>query len=213
MFDLGLIQQCASQMDYPVAQAIVKQESGFNPFAIGVNRNAPVKQPQNFNEAVNKAKELLAKGYNIDLGLGQINSSNMRWLGLSVEQAFNPCNNLKAMQTVYLDCLNKSGESGLGTKMQRAFSCYNTGNIKNGFYNGYVNKVTQHFNSFFSREVNGKSLGGVPPISSSNDLAVYATALNQDQPLGENNVVNNGEEIEKEIPMKVKNSWDVFSDF
>ena len=46
----------------------------------------------------------------------------------------------------------------------------------------------------------------------SNDLAVYATTLNN-QLEGDSNVVNNGEEVAQNMPVKVKNSWDVFSDF
>lgn len=214
MFDIGLIQHCASGMDYPVAHAIVKQESAFNPYAIGVNKGGkPVKQPKTYAQAVATAKQLLASGYNIDLGLGQINSSNLKWLNLSVEQAFNPCANLKAMQTVYLECFKKSGETGLGTKMQRALSCYNTGNARLGFKNGYVNKVTNHFNNFFNGSgANGKSLMATSLPNKSNDLAVYATTLNN-QLEGDSNVVNNGEEVAQNMPVKVKNSWDVFSDF
>lgn len=35
--------------------------------------------------------------------------------------------------------------------MQRAWSCYNTGNSRNGFSNGYVNKVTGNYNYFVQR--------------------------------------------------------------
>lgn len=216
MFDLSLIQHCANGVDYPVAHAIVKQESAFNPFAIGVNKGGkPVKQPKNYSQAVATAKQLLAAGHNIDLGLAQINSSNLKWLNLSVEQAFKPCENLKAMQTVYLDCLNRTGENGLGTKMQRALSCYNTGNMRLGFKNGYVNKVTQHFNNFInSSGANGKSFLANTVPTKNNDLAVYATTLNS-KPSGEikSDDINNGEEVAQDIPVRVKNSWDVFGDF
>lgn len=216
MIDLGLIQQCAGGLDYPVAHAIIKQESAFNPFAIGVNKGGKaVPQPKNYAQAVATAKQLLATGHNIDLGLGQINSGNLKWLNLTVEQAFNPCENMKAMQTVYLECLNKSGESGLGTKMQRALSCYNTGNTRLGFKNGYVNKVTKHFNNFINSAggANGKSLTAISLPKKSDDLAVYATALNNQELEVKSGGVNNGEEITQDIPVKLKNSWDVFSDF
>lgn len=149
---IELIQACSPNVYLPVAQAIIKTESNFNPYAIGVNKGGrAVKQPTNYNQAVQVAKRLLSQGFNIDLGLTQINSANLNWLGLSVEQAFNPCSNLKAMQTVYLTCHNKAGTTGLGTRMQRAFSCYNTGNMTRGFKNGYVNKTTKHFNEFVAR--------------------------------------------------------------
>lgn len=146
---IELISMCSPQMQLPIAQAIIQTESRFNQFAIGVNKGGKaVKQPTNYQEAVVTAKRLIAQGANIDLGLAQINSANLGWLGLSVEQVLQPCNNLKAMQTVYLSCYDRAGNTGLGTRMQRAFSCYNTGNFKKGFSNGYVNKATTHFNHF-----------------------------------------------------------------
>ena len=58
MIDLGLIQQCAGGLDYPVAHAIIKQESAFNPFAIGVNKGGKaVPQPKNYAQAVATAKQ------------------------------------------------------------------------------------------------------------------------------------------------------------
>lgn len=153
MLELSLIQNCSPSIDPAIVQAIVKTESSFNPFAIGVNRggNRLAKQPTNFSEAVNTAKGLLASGANIDMGLGQINSTNMNWLNLSVEQAFTPCANLQALQYVYLHCYNKAGNTGLGDRVQRAFSCYNTGNMTKGFNNGYVNKATNNFNQLVAK--------------------------------------------------------------
>lgn len=155
---IELIQTCSPNVHLPVAQAIIKSESNFNPYAIGVNKGGrAVKQPTSYQEAVKTAKRLIGQGLNIDMGYAQINSANLKWLGLSVEQVFNPCHNLKAMQTVYLTCYDKAGTTGLGTRMQRAFSCYNTGNMKKGFSNGYVNKTTNNFNYFVGKAKDGQS--------------------------------------------------------
>lgn len=153
MLDMAMVAQCSPSMHPAIVQAIVKTESSFNPFAISVNRggNRLARQPSNFGEAVQTAKRLLAQGANIDMGLGQINSANMNWLNLSVEQAFNPCSNLTALQHVYLTCYDKAGITGLGTRMQRAFSCYNTGGMTKGFNNGYVNKATNNFNQLVAK--------------------------------------------------------------
>lgn len=140
MLDMAMVAQCSSNMHPAIVQAIVETESSFNPFVIGVNRGSRLtRQPSNFSEAVQTAKRLLEQGANIDMGLGQINSANLNWLNLSVEQAFTPCVNLQALQRVYLTCYDKAGNSGLGDRMQRAFSCYNTGNFTKGFFNGYIN--------------------------------------------------------------------------
>lgn len=150
MLDMALVAQCSPQMNPVIVNAIAKTESGFNPFSIGVNKGAGrlAKQPTSYRQAVAIAKELLSRGANIDMGLGQINSANLGWLKLTVEQVFDPCTNLKAMQTVYRSCYANAGNSGQGTREQRAWSCYNTGNTRKGFSNGYVNKVTGHYNTF-----------------------------------------------------------------
>lgn len=185
---IDLIQACASNTPVPVAQAIIRTESGFNPHAIGVNYGGKqIKQPKSYAEAVLKAKQLISSGHNIDLGLAQINSSNLKWLGLSIEQVLQPCNNLKAMQFILYDCYKRSGESGLGTKMQRAFSCYNTGNHTKGFNNNYVNKVSSNYNRYIGH--NGLihkatyNLGNnqniVKPLpDNGSELAKYANSLN-----------------------------------
>lgn len=185
---IDLIQACAPSTPVPVAQAIIKTESGFNPNAIGVNYGGkPIKQPKSYSEAVIKAKQLINSGQNIDLGLAQINSSNLKWLGLSIEQVLQPCTNLKAMQFILYDCYKRSGESGLGTKMQRAFSCYNTGNHRKGFANNYVNKVSANYNRFtnhfgsiqkasYNLDGNSKILDKLP--KNSVELAEYANGIN-----------------------------------
>lgn len=153
MLDMALVTQCAPQMNPVIVNAIAKTESSFNAFAIGVNKGAGrlARQPANYQQAVATAKQLLSRGANIDMGLSQINSANLGWLKLSVEQVFDPCTNLRAMQTVYQHCYDRAGNSGLGNRMQRAWSCYNTGNVRNGFSNGYVNKVTGNYNYFAQR--------------------------------------------------------------
>lgn len=147
MLEAIITSSCSPDVHPLIVNAIVKTESNYNPFAIGVNKGGRLtKQPTNLSEAVQTAKRLLAGGANIDMGLGQINSANLQWLGLTVEQIFHPCLNLQALQTVYLHCYNRAGNTGKGTKIQRAFSCYNTGNTAGGFNNGYVNKVTDNYN-------------------------------------------------------------------
>lgn len=241
MLDMAMVAQCSPSMHPAIVQAIVKTESSFNPFAIGVNRggNRLARQPSNFGEAVQTAKRLLAQGANIDMGLGQINSANMNWLNLSVEQAFNPCSNLKALQHVYLTCYDKAGATGLGNRMQRAWSCYNTGNTQKGFRNGYVTKVTTNFNEF-NRSL-GKPTQAPIPMQQPTQQPVYAVqngsivAVNpspavppiqaQQIPLSVQNAPvsvavhsNNQPPISESIqaddmPVKVYNSWDIFRDF
>ena len=65
---------------------------------------ALVRQPRTRAEALATARALQAAGWNFSVGLAQINLRNFERLGLSLESAFEPCNNLAAMQTVLVEC-------------------------------------------------------------------------------------------------------------
>lgn len=234
---IELIQACSPSMHLPVAQAIIKSESSFNQFAIGVNKGKAIRQPKSYQEAVTTAKWLLANGANIDMGYAQINSSNLRWLGMSVEQAFDPCSNLKAMQTIYLNCYAKAGETGYGNRMQRAFSCYNTGNVTGGFRNGYVNKVTNNFNTLVGgakikyqqypqiQNQNQKNTVAITTNTGTansnnpqkNFLVSVKTAVTTVEKTKEDspqlNTVSQNNPNTAEQPVKVFLTWDVFKDF
>ena len=143
---LALADQCASFVAPHTLEAIVKTESNFDPLKIGVNGGAKLqRQPVNVEEAIVTAQWLLQNGYNIDLGLGQVNSSNLNRVGLSVTEAFDPCKNLKAAGTIF----NNSFQVAIqqypeDQALQVALSAYNTGNFLQGFRNGYVGKVLRN---------------------------------------------------------------------
>jgi type IV secretion system protein VirB1 len=142
-FDM-LAQQCAPSVAIETIAAVVSHESKRNPFAIGINGGARItRQPLNKAEAVETANKLLSMGLSIDLGLAQINSANLGWLGLTVEQVFEPCANLRAAETVLRGCYDPAAKRhGPGQlALQAALSCYNTGNYARGLSNGYVQSV------------------------------------------------------------------------
>ncbi len=139
-----LAAQCAPSIHVRTIASLVRQESRLNPYAIGVNGGPPLqRQPTNTAEAVAMARMLLAQGDDIDVGLGQINSANFGWLGLSLPQLFDPCDNLRAAARVLSDCYARGGAVwGEGQQaLQAALSCYNTGSLSAGLANGYVRKV------------------------------------------------------------------------
>jgi type IV secretion system protein VirB1 len=47
-------------------------------------------------EAADIAKDLIEKGYIVAIGLAQLSSRNLKRLGLTVEQALDPCINLRS---------------------------------------------------------------------------------------------------------------------
>lgn len=146
MLDLNLIlslsQACAPQVAPQTLAAIAYAESRFNPIAIGVNRGPrPARQPRDAAEAARISRALLARGANLDLGVAQINSANLEWLGLSVEAAFDPCRNLAAAGVVLRAGYRPSATGDRQAALRVALSRYNTGHPERGFRNGYVARV------------------------------------------------------------------------
>ena len=133
---------CAPAVHGRTAQALVAVESGFNPHAIGVVGGQLERQPRSHAEALATAEQLKATGWNFSVGLAQINQKNFERLGLTAASAFDPCENLRAMQTVLTGCLSRAGPgTPPQTAVRQALSCYYSGNAVTGFRHGYVQKV------------------------------------------------------------------------
>jgi len=136
---------CAPQVAPATMAAIVQTESNFRPLAININTKGVrlERQPANHGEAVATAKWLLGQGYNIDVGLAQVNSTNWKRYGLTPETAFDPCLNLSAGAQIlhgnYQSASKKTNDEQ--TALRAALSAYNTGSFTRGFGNGYVGKV------------------------------------------------------------------------
>ena len=141
---LALAAQCAPGVAPETLLSVVQVESRFEPLAIGVN-GAPrvVVAPVSVDDAVTKAAALTAAGRNVDLGLAQINSRNLSWLGLSLREVFEPCTNLRAAARVLQEGYVRSdaGRVGEQVALKTTLSYYNTGHPIRGVSNGYVGKV------------------------------------------------------------------------
>ncbi len=138
-FDL-LAEKCAPSVAADTLKALVKTESGFNPFAIGVVGDS-VRQPQSLQEAVFTVTKLVAAEKSFSVGLAQINSANFAALGLTAEQLFDPCTNLKAAAVILGKCYEKGALKDEARALADALSCYYSGNEKTGYEHGYVDRV------------------------------------------------------------------------
>jgi type IV secretion system protein VirB1 len=141
---LALALRCAPGVAAETVVAVSRAESGLNPFAIGVNHGPPLaRPPQSRAEAVATARGLLAAGGNLDLGLAQINSANIARLGLSLEEAFEPCRNLAAAAQMLAEDYGLAHTPAVAPQaaLRTALSLYNTGDPARGFRNGYVARV------------------------------------------------------------------------
>nr|WP_313658795.1 lytic transglycosylase domain-containing protein [Achromobacter ruhlandii] len=139
-----LARQCAPDVHISTLAAVVRHESAFDPLVIGVNTKPHRSiRPSSKQEAVREVRDLIAKGVDFDVGYGQINVRNWKWLGVTPETIFDPCTNLASAQRVLVDCYKRAAViHGPGQNaLYAAFSCYNTGNFTRGFSNGYVGKL------------------------------------------------------------------------
>jgi type IV secretion system protein VirB1 len=130
---LALAMQCAPSIHPATLTPIVKTESSFNPWAIGVVGKPLPRQPQSLDEAVTAVKALVEKGADFSIGLGQINRQHFD-VG-KPEQVFDPCTNLRMTAVVLQACYSKASKSEPDQQaaLQQAISCYYSGNLKRGF--------------------------------------------------------------------------------
>ena len=153
----ALAAACAPLVHVSTVQALVGVESAFNPNAIGVVGGVLDRQPRNRAEALATAEALQAKGWNFSVGLAQINARNFERLGLTVASAIDPCENLRAMQTVLGECIDRAAIAApVQTALRQALSCYYSGNFVTGFRHGYVQRVARAVPQ-------GRIASGVPP--------------------------------------------------
>lgn len=135
---IELLLACAPDVDPVTMSAIIKQESGGRPWVINDNNGRRSYRLNSKAEAVLKATELISAGHSIDMGLAQINSKNLGWLNLSVEQVFNPCTNIAAGARVLRDGYMRTGS------LMQALSMYNTGRANSSIGRRYAESVFRH---------------------------------------------------------------------
>jgi len=143
---LALAMQCAPDVAPDTLTRIVKTESGFNPWAIGVVGKSLKRQPQTKEEALAAVKQLGKESANFSIGLAQI---NRQYFDIEkAEDIFSPCTNLKMGSDILKDCYARALKVS-DTEQQalkKSFSCYYSGNYTRGFVkenNGtsYVDRV------------------------------------------------------------------------
>lgn len=130
---LALAVQCAPDIAPDTLARVVKTESGFNQWAIGVVGKPLVSQPQTKEEALSVVKKLVKENANFSIGLGQINRQYFD--ANDAESVFEPCSNLKMASAVLKDCYSRALDESDTTQqaLKKTFSCYYSGNFIRGF--------------------------------------------------------------------------------
>jgi type IV secretion system protein VirB1 len=133
--------QCAPDIGKNTLGAIIHTESGGQPWVIGNNTMKRSYHYDNYDRTVIAAKAFIAAGHNIDIGLMQINSTNLKRLNLTPEQVVEPCTNIQAGSSIlkqfYSKALRHTSDPQLA--LRYALSAYNTGSLFAG--NKYVQQV------------------------------------------------------------------------
>lgn len=132
---MALAQQCAPNVAPATVVAVARVESSFNPYAIGVVGGALKRQPTSLAEALTTVRELERQGRNFSLGIVQVNRHNLPKYGLTYEQAFDACHNLRIGGKILQECYARALPSHRNEQLalRAAFSCYYSGNFIRGF--------------------------------------------------------------------------------
>ena len=131
----ALLQQCTNGVHPQIMHGIIRQESSFNPYAIGVVGSPLKQQPITKAQAVATVKDLQRAGKNYSMGLAQVNKQHMSRFGFTAESIFEPCANVKAGAWVLNQChiAAKQRFGNTAHAIGAALSCYYSGNFTTGF--------------------------------------------------------------------------------
>ncbi|ESQ92554.1 lytic transglycosylase domain-containing protein [Asticcacaulis benevestitus] len=145
----ALAQTCSPGVHPATLERVVRVESSFNPFAIGVVKGKLARQPKSLEEAKATVAMLEQAGYNYSLGLAQVNKHNLKSHGLTPDSVFDPCENLRAGGEILIDCYKTAGNISTDAQgaLRDALSCYYTGDHKRGYKLGYVAKIERALKS------------------------------------------------------------------
>lgn len=146
MIGIEFIMACAPGVPVETIQQIVQVESAGDPLAINVNKGKLERKAVDATDATKLAKKYIADGYSVDMGLMQVNSTNLTKLGYTVDEMFDTCKNIKAGAQIYKNFYNRAEQifSGKSEIHRAALSAYNTGSFTRGLTNGYVAKFEKY---------------------------------------------------------------------
>jgi type IV secretion system protein VirB1 len=139
----ALIAAFAPMIAASTMQGIVAIESAGRPWVVHDNTTGASREFASREAAAAFARERIAAGASVDLGLVQINCANLGWLGLTVEEVLEPCTNLAAGQAILQESYERATRRTADAQgaLTASVSAYNTGSFAGGITNGYVAKI------------------------------------------------------------------------
>jgi type IV secretion system protein VirB1 len=126
--------KCAPTVHPQTLKSLIGNESTYNPYAIGVVDGRLERQPKSLREAAT-AERLEREGFRFSVGIGQLLVTNMRALGLSYAQAFEPCRNLQAISELMVKNYTKALTANPNPQeaLRDSLSMYYSGNPVRGY--------------------------------------------------------------------------------
>lgn len=137
----ALAQQCAPEIATEAVLPLIMTESGGDDLSININKG-PRARAGSVAQGAALARRYIAAGHSVDVGLAQVNSNNFARLGVTIEQVFEPCTNLRLASLILQEGYARARRHYRGLDALAAtYSLYNTGTLTRGFRNGYVNRI------------------------------------------------------------------------
>ena len=139
-----IIETCAAGVDARLFTSLVRRESNFNPFAIGLDGKAVLKaQPRSYEEAVKTAVNLRRQGIGFSVGLSQVHISNVVRLKMTWQEAFDPCTNLRTGSEIFRGFYTQAVQAGYrsDSAVFAALRGFNSGSVHNPVSNGYAKAI------------------------------------------------------------------------
>lgn len=137
-----LVRQCVSSSAPSVLRYVAHVESRFDPLVLhNDTKHISVAAPS-LAASAEQAKQWISQGHSVDIGLMQINSGNLSALGMTVEDALDPCRSLEAGASLLSSAYAQGASiADRQAALLIALSRYNTGHPFAGLLNGYVEQV------------------------------------------------------------------------
>ncbi|AZR33133.1 lytic transglycosylase domain-containing protein [Xanthomonas vasicola] len=173
---MSVILACSIGVHPQTVQAIIKHESGGNPYAI--NNQVRSFYPTRFDDAQRIAVEQVRAGRSTDIGLMQINSQHLTRFGVTPVDLLDPCTNIRIGTAILARNYAQTWAKYRAEKpaLLSALSMYNTGNESRGLSNGYVSWVSQAAGVAVNFPASGKASGRRSTEAQANAVPVMSPA-------------------------------------
>lgn len=193
--------KCGVGVNPETLHAIVTTESNAYPYVVANVSDGTSHKFDTELEAISFVNALESQGKTYSAGLMQIYSKNYKAYGVDNNSIFNPCTNINIGSKILKECFDRSKTNVDGknlSHLERAFSCYYSGNFTRGFKvdDNYVARVIANYSSLYE----------VPSYSAYSDKQgkeVLSVKTGSEKEVSFNDPVEKPRE----------NSWDIFNDF